>query len=96
MQVDATTLTRPTTRGRRARQLLMHGLADVIAADNHGGPRCIATGADYLRNRGSDVQAWFLSVRNPASIVADEPLREVPPAPLKETFLERFKRLSKR
>ena len=57
MQVDATELTRPTVRGRRARQLLAAGLADVIAADNHGNRRVVTTGVEYLTEQGAGDQA---------------------------------------
>ena len=92
IQVDATTLTRATTRGHRARQLLRHGLADVMAGDNHGGRRTVKTGVEYLRGRGADAQARHLAVTNPAAIVDDGVVTEVAPALLKETFIERIRR----
>jgi len=44
MQVDATTLLTPQSRGQRARALVIAGLADIVAADNHGDERSIGTG----------------------------------------------------
>ena len=48
MQVDATTLTLPRSRGDRARDIVRHGLADILAADNHGDERNVATALDWL------------------------------------------------
>lgn len=93
MQVDATTLTRATGRGHRARELLKRGLADVMAADNHGGARCVATGVDFLRERHAGRQADLLALTNPRAVLDDCPLEPVPAATaLKETWVERLKR----
>ena len=50
MQVDATTLLSPRRRGERARRLVA-GLADILAADNHGDQRLLETGYAMLRER---------------------------------------------
>ena len=92
MQVDATELTRPTVRGGRARQLLSAGLADVIAADNHGNPRVLTTGVEYLQARGAGLQADLLTVQNPAAIIADGEMVPVPPIELKESLIARWKK----
>lgn len=94
MQVDATTLTRPTTRGHRARQLISSGLADVIAADNHGDARSIVTGAEYLRRRDGVVHAQQLTLYNPNAVIDDVAMQLVPPLPLKERWRDRFRRFA--
>jgi protein-tyrosine phosphatase len=48
MQVDATTLLSPRRRGDRARRLVAEGLADILAADNHGDDRVLETGRAML------------------------------------------------
>lgn len=95
IQLDATTLTRTSTRGHRARQLLATALADVIAGDNHGDARTIVTGADFLVRRGAHRQAQLLATDNPASIVSDGELTAVPEASLRESLIERWKRLGR-
>ena len=50
MQVDATTLLSPRRRGERARRLVA-GLADILAADNHG-DQLLETGYAMLREHG--------------------------------------------
>lgn len=42
LQVDANTLFMPRTRGDRARALVANGLADILAADNHGDARDVS------------------------------------------------------
>jgi len=93
MQVDATTLHSPQTRGQRARQLVANGLADILAGDNHGDERSIAAGADFLRALDGDTQADLLTVVNPGAILRDEPLTEVPPLLIRRTWMQRLRQL---
>ena len=65
LQVDATTLTRSTSRGAMARQLVADGLATIMAADNHGDGRSMLLGRRYLEERGAKTAAT--SSRKPAS-----------------------------
>ncbi|MCZ6917569.1 MAG: hypothetical protein O7I93_12390 [Gemmatimonadetes bacterium] len=92
IQLDATTLTRVTDRGHRARELLASGLADVIAADNHGNQRSVKTGVEYLEKRGAGAQAELLAVANPRAVLEDQPMTAVPPVSLKEGLVNRWKR----
>jgi protein-tyrosine phosphatase len=97
MQVDARTLGRPTTRGFRARRLVSEGLADVIAADNHGDRRSLKRAVEYLRQRcGSEEQAdhaiRLLTQLNPLAIANDWALEPVPPLPIAERLADRLRR----
>ncbi len=91
LQVDATTLLMNRGRGRRARELLAHGFADIMAADNHGDDRMMGTAYRYLCEQGGESQAALLAHRNPAAILADGPLEPVPPLPLKIPLFDRLK-----
>ncbi|HEX2636487.1 MAG TPA: CpsB/CapC family capsule biosynthesis tyrosine phosphatase [Gemmatimonadales bacterium] len=93
MQVDATTLHSTQARGQRARQLVSRGLADILAGDNHGDDRTIAAGADFLIAQDGPEQAELLTVRNPAAILRDEPLAEVPPLLIRRTWTQRIRHL---
>ncbi|HKT59611.1 MAG TPA: CpsB/CapC family capsule biosynthesis tyrosine phosphatase [Gemmatimonadales bacterium] len=93
MQVDATTLHSPQTRGQRARQLVAAGLADILAGDNHGDERTIAAGADFLRALDGHAQAALLTVANPGAILRGEPLADVPPLVIKRTWMQRLRQL---
>lgn len=76
MQVDANTLLAASGRGVRARALLAAGLADVLAADNHGDRRSLVEPHQRLVEAGGADVATLLMVSNPAAIVADrEPVR---------------------
>jgi len=92
MQVDATTMVQPQSRGTRARRLLAAGLVDIVAADNHGDDRSMATAREVLSDH-SDAIADLLLVHNPAAILADGPTEGIPPVKLKESLLTRIKTL---
>ena len=92
MQVDSTCLTQATGRGHRARQLLANGLADVIAADNHGNQRILTRGVEYLERRVVGNSVELLSSVNPRAIIDDEEMVPVPPMALREGMLDRWRR----
>jgi hypothetical protein len=91
MQVDATTLLTSQARGQRARQLVGEGLADILAGDNHGDDRTVATGARFLRAQDGDEQVDLLAVQNPGAILADRPLIPVPPLRIRQSWMRRIK-----
>jgi protein-tyrosine phosphatase len=91
LQVDATTLTRSTSRGTMARRLVTEGLATVMAADNHGDGRSMLLGKTYLEERGGREAAHWLSTANPRAILADQPTTRVPPTPLRMHVGERVR-----
>lgn len=93
MQVDATTLVGDRTRATRARALVAQGLADIVAGDNHGDDRTIATAHRALMEQGGSEQATLLATDNPAAILRDAPLAPVPPLELKLSLLRRIRGL---
>jgi protein-tyrosine phosphatase len=93
MQVDGPTLSTTQGRGERARALVSEGLADILAADNHGDERSLITPREFLVARGGEVQAQLLLDLNPAAILADGPLAPVPPLPIRPTILGRLRHL---
>jgi protein-tyrosine phosphatase len=93
IQLDATTITRPHSRGRRARALLENGLADVVAADNHGDHRTVRTAADYLNQRGAERVAAGLTTSNPGAVMADRDMQPVEPVTIRPTLGERIAKL---
>lgn len=97
MQVEASSLTRGTSRGHRARQLVAGGLADVIAADNHGDGRSLQAAVDFLRRRALGGQVVEEALRllthlNPLAITHDWTLADVPRLTVPERWLERVQR----
>lgn len=93
MQVDATTLASGGSRGDRARQLVARGLADILAADNHGDRRGLLAARELLLEHGGEAQADLLLVANPAAILTDGIVEEVPPLELRASLGERLKRI---
>jgi protein-tyrosine phosphatase len=91
MQVDATTLLASQARGQRARQLVGEGLADILAGDNHGDDRTVATGAQFLKAQDGAEQVELLSVRNPGAILEDKALSPVPPLRIRQSWMRRIK-----
>lgn len=91
MQIDATTLLASQARGQRARQLVTEGLADILAGDNHGDDRTIATGAQFLRAQEGAEQVELLVVHNPAAILGDRPVTPVPPLRIRQSWIRRIK-----
>ena len=91
MQVDATTLLTSQARGQRARQLVSEGLADILAGDNHGDDRTVATGARFLTAQDGADQVELLVVRNPSAILGDQPLTQVPPLRIRQSWMRRIK-----
>jgi tyrosine-protein phosphatase YwqE len=93
MQVDATTLLSPQSRGQRARALVSAGLADILAADNHGDDRSIATGWRFLEAQDGAEQAELLTVVNPRAILNDKPLTSVPPLEIRRSWMQKIRQL---
>jgi hypothetical protein len=83
----------PRTRGQRARELLAHGLGDIIAADNHGDDRSLGPVAEALRGQGATEQAELLLNRNPAALVEDREPEDVAPFAMTLPVVELFKRI---
>lgn len=92
IQVDATTVTRPSTRGQRARALLGAGLIDVLAADNHGDRRHMGTAVDFLAARDASEVGELLTSTNPRAVLADEGMVPVPATRVRERLREKVKR----
>ena len=90
-QVDATTLLTSQARGQRARQLVSEGLADILAGDNHGDDRTVATGARFLRAQDGFDQVDLLVRRNPAAVLADGEMSPVPPLRIRQSWMSRIK-----
>lgn len=93
MQVDATTLTADSNRGNRARDIVRAGLADILAADNHGDERSIRTALDWLTEHDGVDQGLLLLDTNPRAILEDRALYEVDPLPIRESLWGKMRRI---
>lgn len=93
LQVDANTLFADRGRGERARALLAAGLADILAADNHGDRRTVTGPYVQLCELGAEEQADLLLRRNPSAILSDGGLEPVPAFSWKKPLLDRLRAL---
>jgi len=93
IQVDATTMTLPRSRGDRARDLVMAGLADILGADNHGDDRNVATARDWLAAHNGDEQAELLLETNPRAILDDVSIYEVDPLQTRTSIWRSMRRM---
>ena len=85
-------VTKPTRRGQRERQLLAAGLGEVIAADNNGNYRLLNKGVEYLEARGGSESVHILATVNPQAVINNEDMIPVPPIDIKENVLDRWRR----
>lgn len=88
LQVDATTLTLRSNRGKKARELLSVGLADLVAADNHGTRQSMRTAARYLTEKGCTHVIDFLTRANPYAVLSDGEMQRVPGVKIGGGFID--------
>ena len=80
----------------RARDLVANGLADILAADNHGDERSVAIAFEALKDQHGFMQGELLVTRNPKAIISDGHVEPVPPLAVKVSLLERLRTLFER
>ncbi len=80
---------------RWARKLMSAGLVDVVAGDNHGDERSLASGAEYLTEQGFPDEAHLLTTKNPRAILENGEMTSCPPIPLKASVMEALRGLWK-
>jgi protein-tyrosine phosphatase len=93
MQVDATMLMGDGRRARLARDLLAAGLVDVLASDNHGDARSLATVRAWLGEHAAAEQATLLTHDNPDRLLRNEPMLPVAPVTVRRGALARLRDL---
>jgi len=74
-----------------ARTMLAQGGYDILASDNHGDRRSLATVREWLVAMGGDAQARLLLEDNPRRLLADEPLLPVPPLRHEQSIWQRLR-----
>ena len=76
-----------------AREMLSAGQVDILASDNHGDRRSLATAVLWLSEIGAAEQATLLTADNPQLLLIDRPLRAVPPVSFNRGVFERLREL---
>ena len=66
---------------------------NLLAADNHGDERSIATGRKFLEAQDGAEQAELLTVLNPRAILNDGSLIPVPPIEIRRSWMQKIRQL---
>lgn len=93
IQCDAMALLGGGPMTEFAREMLGAGLVDVLASDNHGDRRSLATAVLWLTEIGATEQAVMLTTDNPALLLSDQPVRAVPPVSFHRGVFDRLREL---
>jgi protein-tyrosine phosphatase len=94
IQTGATMLMGRGAPADLAREMLAAGYIDILASDNHGDHRSLATARDWLLQRGGVEQAELLTRLNAERVLGNEDPLPVPP--LVPGFLDRVRRMFRR
>lgn len=93
VQGDALMLLAAGPKAEFSRRMLAEGVVDILASDNHGDSRSLATVRLWLREVGGDAQARILMESNPRHLLDDEMLEAVPPLREQRSIWERLREL---
>ena len=93
IQCDAMALLGGGPMTEFARAMLGAGLMDVLASDNHGDRRSLATAVLWMSEIGAEAQAGILTDENPSLLLAGNPLRRVPPVSFERGVFDRLREL---
>lgn len=93
IQTDAMALLGAGPMTELARAMLGAGLVDVLASDNHGDRRSLATVCRWLEEIGAGEQTSLLTDENPRRVLAGEPMAPVPPLRLRAGVVGRLRNL---
>lgn len=93
IQCDAMALLGAGPMAEFARTMLGAGQVDILASDNHGDRRSLATAVLWLTEMGAERHAGILTTENPALLLAGAPLRSVPPVSWPRGVFDRLREL---
>lgn len=93
MQCDAMALLGRGPMTDFALELLGAGQIDILASDNHGDRRSLATAVLWMTEIGAAPQASIMTTTNPRLLLADQPLQPVPPVSFHRGVFERLREL---
>lgn len=93
IQGDAMLLLATGVRADFARRMLSEGVADILASDNHGDTRSLATIRLWLQEVGGDRHAQLLLAENPAHVLSGTMLEVVPALRDRKSIWDRLREL---
>lgn len=91
IQTDASVLMGRGVPSELARGMLAEGLIDILASDNHGDARSLASVEAWLLERGGEEQVTLLTHANAECLLNDED--PIPVPPLRPGLMQKFRRL---
>ena len=94
IQTDASMLMGRGAPSELAREMLAAGVIDVLASDNHGDARSLASAREWLAAHGAEEQVALLTHTNAECVLNDED--PIPVPPLRAGLLDRVKRFFRR
>lgn len=93
IQCDAMALLGAGPMTEFAREMLGAGQVDILASDNHGDRRSLATTVLWLNEIGAADQAAILTWDNPNLLLRDQAQRAVPPVSFQRGVFDRLREL---
>ena len=76
-----------------ALEMLGAGQVDILASDNHGDRRSLATAVLWLTEIGAATQASVMTAANPQLLLAEQPLQPVPAVSFHRGMFDRLREL---
>lgn len=76
-----------------ARSMLTAGQVDILASDNHGDRRTLASAILWLSEFGAEEQSQIMTTENPALLLEGRELRPVPPVSFERRLMDRLREL---
>lgn len=93
IQLDGAGLLGNSRMSRLAQDMLARGCADLVASDTHGDTRSLMIVRDWLLEWGTPEQADLLTRENARRVLANEPVRDVPPLEMRRGMLAQLKQM---
>lgn len=93
IQCDAMALLGAGPMADFAREMLGAGQVDILASDNHGDRRSLSTIVAWLGELNAEEQATLMTTDNPGLLLADQPLKRVPPVSFQKGVFDRLREL---
>ncbi len=93
IQTDTAYLLGDGARGDLARGLLQEGMIDILASDNHGDRRSLASANEWLTEIAAVDAAQLLTRINAEALLSGQRLIPVPPVPLDQGMFARMRQM---
>jgi protein-tyrosine phosphatase len=96
VQTDTAYLLGEGERATLARGMLQEGMIDILASDNHGDTRALASAKAWLDEIGARDASKLMTTVNPHALLSDQVLVPVPPVRLESGMFSRLRQLLSR